>query len=110
MDDFILRVYLLCVIICPVIAFYRSKNKLLIQGLSRSRVLIHFTVISVLPLFSYIVLFLLLIAVEEVFNKAIISEMMGRSFILNLLVGIIIALLSVIAFAIYTIVSKENKN
>ena len=110
MDVLIIRAYLLSVIICPCIAYYYSKKRFLTTNFKKFRAILLFLLISLTPIFLYLFVFLILIGAEEVLGKSIVSEMMGRSLILNVTIGIALSMIGVIGFMVYIVNFKITKN
>ena len=109
MDDLIIRAFLLSVILSPCIAFYYSKKRFLINNLNKARAVLMFFLISIAPVFIYLIIFLIFIGAEELFGKSIISELMGRSLILNVIIGIALSIVGVIGFIVYIANYKITK-
>jgi len=110
MDDLIIRAFLLSVIISPCIAFYYSKKRFLTNNIYKVRAVLMFLLISIAPVFIYLIIFLIFIGAEELLGKSVISELMGRSLILNVIIGIALSMVGVIGFTAYTASYKKIKN
>lgn len=96
--EWVLPLYGIAVIVLPIYGFKVFQRRYKNQTLSRFRAFIYFTVMGITPVILYIAFFLFLVGMEEVINAAIITEGMGRTLFPALGAGLIVWLVSTLAF------------
>ena len=109
MQQILLLVVVLALLICPVISFRYCAKKFKNDGISKLRAFFYFLLITSLPITLYIALNLILVGIEELTGKAIITEGIARSFIIVIGFGLLLILNLSVIFIVYLRKLERNK-
>ncbi|UCH47133.1 MAG: hypothetical protein JSU95_13685 [Betaproteobacteria bacterium] len=96
----ILQLYGLAMVVLPVYGFVSLRNKIRHDGMVKSAALLRYMGVVVAPIAGYACLFGLALAVEAVTSFDPISEEAARSFVLAIVLGVLVWLLSTAIFSL----------
>ncbi len=110
MGQILILIFIVSLLACPLISFRYSSSKYKNHGISKLKAFFYFLFISSLPILLFIILNLVLIVVEELTVKSIISGLSARSFIIVIFFGLLLLLNVSIIFAVYLRKINRDKN
>lgn len=106
MDGMLIQVVLFATLGSCVLGFVKLLKKVKERQYSRAKALVLYLLYSFLPVTAFVLLFLGLVGLEELTHKAIIGELLARSLVLVVAIGISIAVLSNLVFLVFVVTAR----
>ena len=110
MMESILQLYGLAMVVLPVFAFVSLRKKIRNDGMAKRSALVRYAGIVVTPILGYALAFGLALGVEAVSPFSVVPEEVARSFLLAVVLGVLIWLLSIMIFALGLILIRDARN
>jgi hypothetical protein len=98
--EWVIPIYELMILLLPVYGFIALRRRVKQSELTKIRGFIYYSGLAITPVVMYTVFFIGLTGLEEMTDKAIVSEGLGRSFLLLVGLGLIAWLIALIVFGI----------
>ncbi len=110
MAEALIPVTLLFIVLAPIVSFIWLFGAVRAGRVSKGKGIGLFVLYAGLPTFLFIVVFLLLVGIEEITQASLVSEGLARSFLLISTIGCGLLVLAVIAFSILMMFVKLKTN
>ena len=107
MMESVLQLYGLAMVILPVYAFVSLRKQLRHEHVTKPVALLRYVGMVVAPIVVYACVFGLAVAIEELTPFNVISEEIGRSFVLAIVLGVLLWLLATTVFALSLLFVKR---
>lgn len=101
MQDIIVPLVVVSLLLSPFISFRYASGKYRNHNISKLKAYLYFLFISSLPIVIFIVISLIMVGMEEITDKAIISDSFARSLIVVVGFGLLLLLNLSIIFIVY---------
>jgi ABC-type arginine transport system permease subunit len=101
MNQILMLFFIVSLLVCPLFSFRYATGKYKNHEVSKLKAYLYFLFITSLPIILFIVLNLVLVGVEELSGKSIISESGARSLVVFVAFGLLLLLNLSVIFIVY---------